>query len=141
LYIRNRKKPLQNTTESITQYSYRAYPLAKRIHKKLKKMKKKSQHNPAISIVPYPPKQSRETRKSVLSRHAHQFNPAKHARTEQRRKKIRTAPPPTPAKGPNILVPARHSTQRRLTHANMYVTRPARKIPTSPIDPIKEDGT
>ncbi len=104
-------------------------------------MEKKSQHNPAISIVPYPPKQSRETRKSVPSRHPHHSNPAKHARTEQRRKKISTAPPPTPAKGPNILVPARHSTQRRLTQANMYVTQPARKIPTSPIDPIKEDGT
>jgi hypothetical protein len=73
LYIRNQKKPLQKTTESIAQYSYRAYPLAKSNDMKLKKMKRKLQHNPAISIVPYPPKQSQRIRKSVLSRHPHLF--------------------------------------------------------------------
>jgi hypothetical protein len=115
--FRNRKKPLQNTTEGITQYSYRAYPPAKRINKKLKKVKRENTAPP------------------------HHFNRTVPAKAEPRKQKIRTVPPPTPAKCPDILVPARHSTQRRLTHANMYVTRPAREIPTSPTHPIKENGT
>jgi hypothetical protein len=92
LYIRNQKKPLQKTTESIAQYSYRAYPLAKSNNMKLKKMKRKLQHNPTCSIVPYPPKQSQRNRKPVQSRQPHQQS------------------------AQNILVPARHSTQRRLPH-------------------------
>ena len=47
----------------------------------------------------------------------------------QRKQKIRTAPPPTLAKCTNILVPIRHSTQRRLTYPDIYVTRLARKFP------------
>jgi hypothetical protein len=73
LYIRNRKKPLQNTTEYISQYSYRAYPPAKRIDNKLRRMKREN-------TAPPPPFQSyrtrqngaKENRKSILSRHPHQ---------------------------------------------------------------------
>ncbi len=121
LYIRNQKKPLQKTTESIAQYSYRAYPLAKSNDMKLKKVKRKLQHNPAISIVPTRLNKAENTREVVLSRHPPPTCSITqtHVKTEPRRQKIRTGPPPTPAKRPNILVPARHSTQRRRTNANM----------------------
>jgi hypothetical protein len=102
---RNRKKPLQNTIENITQYPYRAYPPAKRTANKLRKMKRENTAPP------------------------HHFNRTVPAKTEPGKQKIRTVPPPTPTKSPNIFVPARHSTQRRLTHTNMYVTRLARKFP------------
>jgi hypothetical protein len=91
----------------------------------------KGNHSTTPPFQPYRTRQNkaRDTRKIVLSRHPHLFNHTTHAKTEPRRQKTRTVPPPTPAKCPNILVPARRSTQRRLTHTNMYVTRPARKFP------------
>jgi hypothetical protein len=126
LYIRNQKKPLQKTTESIAQYSYRAYPLAKSNNMKLKKMKRKLQHNPAISIVPYPPKQSQRIRKSVLSRHPHLFTrtvPAKN-RTSKIENPYRPATHTSKATKYTRTGPALHTAE---THTCEYVRDPTRQ--------------
>jgi hypothetical protein len=126
LYIRNQKKPLQKITESMAQYSYRAYPLAKSNDVKLKKMKRKLQHNPAISIVPYLPKRAKETRKPVLSRHPLHFNRAKHAKTEPRKTENPYYTAIHTGKGTKYTRtgPALHTAE---THTHGYIRDPARK--------------
>ncbi len=89
---------------------------------KLKEMKKKLQHNPTISIVPYLPKRAREIRKPDP-------NHAKQAKTEPKKTENPYCPATHTSKCTNILVPTRHSTQRRLTYPDIYVTRLARKFP------------
>ncbi|MFO0004328.1 MAG: hypothetical protein ACK559_24670, partial [bacterium] len=81
---------------------YRACPPAKAINSKLKKVEIKIQ---LVQSREHTPKQSQKGQETC------------------------TGPPPSPAKRPNILVPARHSTQRKHTDADMYMTRLARKFP------------
>jgi hypothetical protein len=109
---------------------------------KLMKIKKKLQHNPTTSIVPYLPKRAREIRKPVLPRHTPPHpNHVKQTKTE-------------PKKAENPYCPATHTSRvykytrtgpalsTAKIHTGEYVRDPAhQKIPTSPIDPIKEDGT
>ncbi len=102
LYVRNRKKPLQNTTESITQYSYRAYPPAKRINKKLEKVKREN-------TAPPPPFQSYRTRQNRAKKTENPYSPATH-----------TSKVPTYTR----TGPALHTAE---THTCEYVRDPARQ--------------
>ncbi len=96
---------------------YQRQPTAKRRTANWRKRKERTDHlhltNPT---VPYPPLQN------------------------QKEKKIRTVPPPTPPKCTIKIVPARHFTQRKHTH-KIYMTRLAREIPTDPAHPINKKQT
>ena len=107
---------------------------------KLKKMKRKLQHNPAISIVPYPPKRTRKLENPCCPAHPPpHFNRANHAKTETRltEKPSCTATHTSKATKYTRTGPALHTAE---THRRRFVHGPARQqIPTSPIYPIMEN--
>ncbi len=53
---------------------YHRHPPAKKADSKLKTVKKKTNHSPTISVVPYPPQQRLKEEKPVQPRHPPQAN-------------------------------------------------------------------